>query len=96
MIPGTSLVEALRRKENYLALLFEVKSARLVDWEQKVSELLIQDRDSWTSWPARVAPIIASELGVDPIKVALALEKHVRQHQEELGIPKFRLGAGDD
>jgi hypothetical protein len=40
-------------------------------------------RDSWMNWPARVAPLIAAEIGVDQIRMIVVLEKHVRQFLSE-------------
>jgi hypothetical protein len=49
-----------------------VKSGRLVDAEaakKAVFDLSCQDRDSWANWPSRVTPLIAAELGVDPVNL---------------------------
>lgn len=85
-------------KETYLAKLrrleFNVKSSELVDAEtakRVIFELSRQDRDSWSNWPARVSPLIASELGVDQVKCAVILEKHVREHLAERASPALRF-----
>jgi hypothetical protein len=87
-------------KETYLARLrrleFEVKSGRLVDAEaakKAVFDLSRQDRDSWANWPSRVAPLIAAELGVDLVKLAVVLEKHVRDHLAERAQPALRIAS---
>jgi hypothetical protein len=52
-----------------------------------------EERDSWVNWPARSAALMAAELGVEPVAMQKALEKHVRAHLDELGqrgAPDFR------
>lgn len=94
------LGKAKALKETYLARLrkleFEVKSGTLVDAEtvkKAVFDLSRQDRDSWTNWPARVSPLIAAELGVDQVKLAVILEKHVREQLAERAQPALRLAS---
>lgn len=77
-------------KETYLGRLaqlkFKVESDDLVDQEavhKAVFALSRQDRDAWSNWPARVAPLIASELGVDQVALAVTLERYVREHLAE-------------
>ena len=41
-------------------------------------------RDAWLSWPTRVGPALAAELGVEPAVVVVALDEAVRAHLEEL------------
>ena len=45
-----------------------------------VFRLARQERDAWLSWLARVAAIIAAELGCGAHAVQTVLEKHVREH----------------
>jgi hypothetical protein len=97
---NTPLGRARIRKEDYLAkireLEFETKSGRLVDAEavkKSVFNLARQDRDSWANWPSRVAPLMAAELGVDPVKLGVILEKYVREHLTERGEPALRLAS---
>jgi len=85
-----SYAEAQRRKENYLARLrqleFEVKSGRLVDAatvRKRVFGLAREDREALTGWPAQVAPLIAAEIGADQVKLAVALDLHVRKFLAE-------------
>ena len=92
--------EASRRKENYLARLrqleFEIKSGKLVDADaakKAVFDLSRQDRDSWANWPSRVAPLIAAEMGVDLVKLAVVLEKHVREQLAERAQPALRIAS---
>jgi hypothetical protein len=84
-------------KETYLARLrkleFETKSERLIDADtakKMVFELSRADRDAWTNWPAQVSPLIAAELGVPLVALAVILEKYVRQHLSERGDPTLR------
>jgi len=79
--------EAERVKENYLAkkhqLDYETKSGRLID-RQQVEKLIFEkariERDAWLNWPSRMSAVIAAEIGCDKNKLAIALEKFVRQH----------------
>ncbi len=48
-------------------------------------------RDAWLNWPARVSALMAADLGVDPHTMHTALEKHVRQHLDELAEVEPRL-----
>lgn len=50
-----------------------------------------RERDAWVQWPARVAALIAADLGADPHAVETALEKHVRRHLTELGEVRVEL-----
>jgi hypothetical protein len=49
-----------------------------------VHALARRERDSWIAWPARIAPLLAAEIGADPHTMLTALETHVRQHLDEL------------
>lgn len=89
---------AQRLKENYLAKLrkleFEIKSGVLIDADaarSAVFALARGDRDSLMNWPARVAPLIAAELGCDQVALAVVLEKHVRNHLSERANPELRI-----
>ena len=48
--------------------------------------------DVWLGWPARVAALMAAELGVSAHALQTVLETHVRQHLGELAdvLPEFR------
>lgn len=94
------LGKAKALKETYLARLrkleFEMKSGRLVDADaarKMVFDLSRQDRDSWTNWPSRVAPLMAAELGIDLVKLAVILEQYVREHLNERAQPALRLAS---
>jgi hypothetical protein len=87
--------EALRLKENYLALLrrleFEARSGELV--ELAVAEAILFDvfraqRNAWLNWPTKAAPLIADELGLTDIgRVAAVLAEYVHAQLAELGEP---------
>jgi hypothetical protein len=57
-----------------------------------VFRLAREERDSWLNWPARVAALIAADLGVDTHAVQKIVEAHVRGHLAELAEvrPEFR------
>jgi hypothetical protein len=57
-----------------------------------VFRLAREERDSWLNWPARVAALIAAELGVEAHEVQKLIEAHVRGHLTELAElrPEFR------
>ena len=102
IVDGKAMPLAMAKalKETYLARLrkleFEVKSRRLVDADsvrKMVFDLSRQDRDSWTNWPSRVAPLMAAELGVDLVKLAVILEQYVREQLAERAQPTLRLAS---
>jgi hypothetical protein len=81
-------------KENYLArkhkLSFEVARGALVDRGAAVKaffEAARENRDAWTAWPARIATLLAADLGADERVVAETLARYVQQHLAELGEP---------
>ncbi len=49
-----------------------------------VFRLAREERDAWLNWPARVAALIAAELGADAHAVQKLVEEHVRGHLAEL------------
>jgi hypothetical protein len=57
-----------------------------------VFRLAREERDAWLNWPARVAALIAAELGVEAHPMQKVLETHVRTHLSELADvrPEFR------
>lgn len=62
--------------------------------ERAVFARFRMERDAWSSWATRVAPVLAAELGCDGVILATALERMVRQHQAELAETPFSA-AGD-
>ena len=49
-----------------------------------VFRLARQERDAWAGWPARVAAMMAADLGVSAHAMQTVLETHVRAHLGEL------------
>ena len=58
----------------------------------EVFRLARRERDAWVNWPARVAALMAAELGGDAHAMQKVLEAHVRDHLNELAEirPEFR------
>lgn len=56
-----------------------------------VFRLSRQERDSWLGWPARVASVMAAELGIQPHLMQTVLDKHVREHLESLAEVRLEL-----
>jgi hypothetical protein len=91
--PGgeVSFMRARLANEILKAQLQKVKlrkaKAELVDRSkamQLVFDLARRERDAWIGWPARIAANMAAELGVDPRRLEVALERYLRQHLSEL------------
>jgi hypothetical protein len=57
-----------------------------------VFRLAREERDAWVNWPARVAALMAAELGLEALPMQKTLETHVRAHLAELAEtrPEFR------
>lgn len=57
-----------------------------------VFRLAREERDAWLNWPARVAALMAAELGAEAHAMQKNLEAHVRAHLAELAEvrPDFR------
>lgn len=92
---GLDYAEALRLKENYLALLrrleYEEKSGSLI--ELSIAEAVIFDcfraqRDAWLNWPMRIGPLLAADLNAEVDIVTNALTEYVHKHIAELGEPE--------
>jgi len=49
-----------------------------------VFRLARQERDAWAGWPARVAAMMAADLGIGAHTMQTVLEAHVRHHLGEL------------
>lgn len=78
-------------RENYVALKrkleLEVAAGKLVEVEPLRRQLFSMwraQRDAWQSWPTRISALVADELGIEEPRVLAALERHVRQHLDEL------------
>lgn len=84
--------EALKAEERRVRL--DVLKGKLVDRARAVATvfgLARRERDAWVQWPARVAALMASELGVDPHQMETVLEQHVRRHLAELSDVRVEL-----
>ncbi|WP_175950368.1 hypothetical protein [Burkholderia sp. BCC0405] len=98
---GVAYGEALRLKENWIALLrrleYEHKSGALIELsaaQRVVFDLCREQRDAWLAWPARIAPFLAAEFAVPDLERLVAfLNEHVYQQLAELGEPNPRFEA---
>ncbi|MDA0984148.1 MAG: hypothetical protein O3A06_14280 [Proteobacteria bacterium] len=76
-------------KAHLARLRLQEKKGELVDRvraEALVFRLAREERDAWLNWPARVAALMAAELGVEPHPMQKALETQVRNHLFELAV----------
>ena len=74
-------------KAHLARLKLQERKGELVDRAQAaahVFRLARQERDAWLTWPARIAALMAAELGLEPHAMQTALESHVRAHLFEL------------
>ena len=100
---GVAYGEALRLKENWTALLrrleYERKSGSLVEMsvaQGVVFELCREQRDAWLAWPAKVAPFIAMQFGIDDVdRLTSTLAAHVHEQLADLGEPEPRFGTDE-
>jgi hypothetical protein len=76
----------LRLQERRGELVDRAKAAALV------FRLAREERDAWINWPARVAALMATELGVEAHPMQKTLEAHARAQLAELADvrPEFR------
>ena len=88
---GTTFLQAKTAHEVLKAQERRIRLSRLkgelVDRDRAkamVFKLAREERDAWVTWPARVAALIAAELGTDVGATQRVLESHVRAHLEEL------------
>ncbi len=97
VLNGASYSDALRIKENYLALLrqleYSIKAGAVIDLaaaEETVFELFRGVRDAWLNWPARVAPLIAADLDFEDVdRLGVVLASHVHDHLASIGEPQY-------
>lgn len=85
--------EVLKAQERRLRL--SKLKGELVDRDRAtalVFRLAREERDAWVNWPARVAALMAAELGAETAVMQKVLETHVRAHLEELAQPTIVLG----
>lgn len=97
-VPSHDYAEALRRKENYLALLrqleYEQKSGTLVDLElaeRVLFEGARAQRDAWLSWPSKVGPLLAADFSLPADKMTAALTEYVHKQIAQLGEPDVQF-----
>lgn len=77
---------ALKIEERKVKL--DATKGRLIDREKAktlVRRLAQEERDAILAWPARVAPIMAAELGVEAHALHQLLDDHLRAHLSERG-----------
>lgn len=91
----SSAADAETVKQNALALKHlldaRVKANELcdiADAETVLFEQSRQARDAWISFPDRIGPVLAGELGVEPEKLVEALTAHVHQQLADMGEPE--------
>lgn len=82
-------------KAHLARLRLQERKGELVDRARAtalVFRLAREERDAWANWPARVAALMAAELGVEAHPMQKLLECHVRSHLAELAEvrPEFR------
>ena len=85
--------EVLKAQERRIRL--QKLKGELVDCDRAtalVFRLAREERDAGVNWPARVAALMAAELGTEPGAMQTVLETHVRAHLEELAEPRIALG----
>jgi hypothetical protein len=71
-------MSSLRLKERLGELVNRAKAA------DAIFALARQERDSWVSWPARIAAILAAELKIDAHLMEIALDRQVKAHLRTL------------
>jgi hypothetical protein len=84
--------EVLKAQERRLRL--QQLKGELVDRARAVSlvfRLARDERDAWSGWPARIAAVMAAELGCDTHHLQTILDRHVRDHLEQLAEPRLDL-----
>jgi hypothetical protein len=95
---GTTFLQAKTAHEVLKAQERRIRLAKLkgelVDRDRATSlvfRLAREERDAWVNWPARVAALMAAELGTETAAMQKVLEAHVRAHLEELAQPRIAL-----
>jgi hypothetical protein len=88
---GTTFLQAKTANEVLKAQERRIRLSRLkgelVDRARALAlvfRLARQERDVWVNGPARVAALMAADLGVEPAAMQKALEKHVRSQLDDL------------
>ena len=84
--------EVLKAQERRLRL--QQLKGELVDRARAVNlvfRLARDERDAWSGWPARIAAVLAAELGCDTHHLQTVLDRHVREHLDQLAEPRLEL-----
>lgn len=84
--------EVLKAQERRLRL--QQLKGELVDRARAVNlvfRLARDERDAWSGWPARIAAVLAAELGCGTHHLQTALDRHVREHLDQLAEPRLEL-----
>jgi hypothetical protein len=91
----TTQVNADRIKANALAarqlLSLRRDAGELIEIEragQIFFDLTRAERDSWITWPVRIGPLLAADLGLETATVVEALTNYVQEQLETLGQPE--------
>ena len=101
--PFPRLAVSAARKEHFLALQreqeYRARAGELVELSLARRVLFGESRrarDLLLRWPADVAALVASDLGVEPDRVAAVLTQHVRRLVTKLGEPQPGAFGVDD
>lgn len=86
---SVKLKRAKRRAAEVVAARLESSVIAKEPALQRVRELAQQERDAILSWPARAAPIMAAELGVDEHALHAVLDSGLRDHLSSRAEPKL-------
>lgn len=86
---NVKLKRAKRRAAEVVAARLESSVIEKAPTLARVRELAQQERDAILSWPARAAPIMAAELGVDEHALHAALDAGLRDHLSGRAEPKL-------
>src|SRR3954447_20280003 len=84
--------EVLKAQERRLRL--QQLKGELVDRARAVSlvfRLARDERDAWSGWPARIAAVLAAELGCDIHHLQTVLDRHLREHLDPRAEPRLEL-----
>ena len=84
--------EVLKAQERRVRL--QKMKGELIDRARVVGQVFAlarTERDAWAQWPARVAGLMAADLGIEAGLLRRVLESHVRQHLATLAEPRVSL-----
>lgn len=87
-----SQVDAQKIKENILAarhlMSLRKEAGELIEVERaslQFFQLARQARDAWMTWPTRIGPMLAADLGVETPALVEALNRYVQEQLERIG-----------